>query len=299
MLRTPSSFIPMRSSILAAVIALALVSFTPSAQAGIGGFTKSIKDKAAQAAGQKVESTTGLDGEAVEFNNVILELTSERLDAILAGLKAGKDATSGRPALAARKQKLEAQVSALVDKNGKEMDAAREKRNAAERCRDDAFHAIKTERDEDVRKRLMTDPALRQKMMTLSQQMGMAQTKGDTAEVSRLTREMASLSTLTREDSIAVDKKCGPLPPRHPAEIQIEVLQKETASIDEQIRGMEKNSLASESKASGLSETQFDMALERIQMYLERAKSKSAQHGFTSSELKALAAHREALDAEV
>lgn len=72
----------------------------------------------------------------------------------------------------------------------------------------------------------------------------------------------------TREDSAAVENKCGPVPPPSPAEAQASALEKQITGTEEQIRDTDKKAADAASKKAGLREGQYAMALERIKMYL-------------------------------
>ena len=60
---------------------------------------------------------------------------------------------------------------------------------------------------------------------------------------------------------------------------------------------MDRKAIDQQARASGLTPEQFAMAQERIELFLESVRAHANPHGFTDAELKALAAHRPALEA--
>jgi hypothetical protein len=105
----------------------------------------------------------------------------------------------------------------------------------------------------------------------------------------------------SREDSAQVRQSCGPLPPRLPAEDQLDAYERDVASLEEQIRGIDEKVAAAQAKEGGLDRNQWGMALERIQMYLDWMRSKPdtprAHRGFSPTELDVLEKYLEQLRA--
>lgn len=293
-----------RNALLAVTLAI-LVTLAPPAHGGIGGAVKSLKDKAGKAAAQKgAEKAGGKAGQAPapdeappEFGGNLLELTSDRLDQVLKGLKAGEEAKRPRADVIARRQKVEAELTSVNDKFSEAIDEANRKRNDAENCYSDALQDIGKRRNKELEQKMMSDPALYQKYMAMAQRLGMAQASGDTATVSKLQEEMLALSRPTRADTVAAQQKCGPLPARHPMAARLEALQHQATSFDDELRAIDEKSNESQAKASGMTARQFAMARERIEMYLASVRGNAPPRGFGANELSALASHRSALEA--
>jgi hypothetical protein len=305
MTRKLSSALAMRPCVLAATLLfLVNATFVPAAHAGLGDLLKKAKDKATQITGKKAgEKTPGADGNSdavggkVEFTDVILELTSDRLDQFLAGMKAGGSNAAERSALVAEKEKLDREQDALIAKNGSAIDESRSKRIKAEDCWDSELREARSTRSEEMRQKLAADPAAREKMMHIAQRMSQAQAKGDTAGMNQARREMEAMGAPTHADSVATGQKCGPIPPLHPAAAQVDKLRGQTSQIEERIRDMDKKLESARSKASGMDAAQFAMVQERVQMYLDARKADSKPRNFTKDELAALASHYDALKA--
>lgn len=278
----------------AILLALSVVWASPAA-AQLGGLVNKAKDKLVRDAGDKSGANAALEGEPVVFNDVIIELTPATLDKVITGLKASRarlGGASGRQALVAKRDKAADDAAELLNRHGVEIDRHNEKRDRIEQCRNEDLGQREAKRQEDLSQRAMTDPELRDKVMALSMKAAELQSRGDSAGLRDLEKEMRSLTAATKADSAAVDKACGILPARHPMDARIRALQAEQASYDRQIRDLEEAAATEEARASGLPARQFAMARERIEMYLARVKSNSRQHGLTTPELQALNARR-------
>lgn len=302
MSRTASRRLPSRPVPIALLLAALAVSVAvaPPARAGFGDLVKKAKDKAAQTVAGKATGTSpssAARAAAPEFTDELIELTEPRVVQVLKGLDAGNKVLASRAPLVKKRDQLQNEAGSLVNQYGKAMDAAREKHDEAERCWDEALSEKKSERDEQMQKRMMSDPAMREKVMGLGLEMAQAQAAGDTATMSRIQREMAAMSGPTKEDSLAAKQKCGPVPPLHPMEPKVQGLQKDAAAVDEQIRANDQKSVQAQTEASGLTAEQFAMARERILMWLAAQRAKSNPGAFSDAELAAMAAHRPELEA--
>ena len=294
-----------RGLAIAAIAALALPISNASAQ--LGGLVKKARDKAIE---QQVEKRVG--GSAAsnadtppKFDDVTVELTADRVAGIVRGLAAGRavlDGANGAPsraALVARRDAAATKSSELADANAKVFNAYVEKRDVSQRCRDNAMYASREsrqkaseERNKQLSSKAMADPAFREKAMAIAQKMGVAQQKGDTAEMRRLSAELGIGQDDAKPDTLAADKACGREPAKPAAMVQSEQLNAEATALSDQIRQLEERSAATEIKESGLNERQFLMARERIEAYLSAMKYKSQPRGFSKSELDALSARR-------
>jgi hypothetical protein len=294
-----------RGLAITAIAALALPFHDASAQ--LGGLVKKARDKAIE---QQVEKRVG--GSAAsnadvppKFDDVTVELTADRVAGIVRGLAAGRavlDGANGAPsraALVARRDAAATKSSELSDANAKVFNAYVEKRDVSQRCRNDAMYASREkrqketdERNKQLSSKAMADPAFREKAIAIAQKMGVAQQKGDTAEIRRLSAELGISEDDAKPDTLAADKACGREPAKPAAMVQSEQLNAEATALSDQIRQLEERSAATEIKESGLNERQFLMARERIEAYLSAMKYKSQPRGFSKPELEALGARR-------
>jgi hypothetical protein len=298
MSRTSSPSFPSRPARFAALLlAVAIAGLAaPPAHAGLGDLVKKAKDKAAQAVVGKPSTGASQAGGAASppvFTDDLLELTEPRLGQVLKGLEAGNKVLAGRAPLVQKRDRLQNEAGALIDQNGKAMDAAREKHDAAARCWSEFLDARKSERDEQMQQTVMNDPVMREKMMSLAMEMAEAQAAGDTAAMSKLQRQAAALTGPTHADSVAARQKCGAVPPPHPLDVKVQALQREAAATDEQLRANDEQSVEAQVKASGFEPAQFAMARERLIMWLQAIRaSKALPRGFSEGELAAFDARR-------
>lgn len=279
------SIVSLRQTAVIAFALSAIAGVPRSASAQIGGL---IKKKIAAAGQDQVQKSTG---DNVAFDNIILELTPERLGKVTAGKQAGKKLATGPNGVIALREKKDAlseQVSQLRDKNGKVFDAWDTKRYAIKACRDSVLHAAEQKIAENFQMTAMSDPAVMQKMMDLGAAIQKANAQGDTAQVRKLTMQTAAMVAPTRADSLAADRKCGSAKDAPAVVVQATSLQEQIDQLLDQIRTAEVAITKAEQNGSGMNAKQLAMACERIEYYMQRLAAKSRQAGFTSAELDAL-----------
>ena len=302
-----------RGIAVAVVASLALPCYGAYAQ--LGGLVKKAKDRVVeqQVANQvekRVNPVASDPGPPPKFDDVTLELTNDRISQIILGLSAGRAVLEGangspsRVTLVAQRDDAARQSADLSQKNAKSFDAYNEKRDASQRCRNDAIHASREKRQQandqrakEFQAKAMSDPAFREKAMAIAQKMAVAQQKGDTAEVRRLMIELnGGAPESDNVDSLAADKACGSAPPQPAAMVQSEKLNALANKLTEAIRQLEEQAAETEVKESKLEERQYHMARERIEAYLSAMKYNSQPRGFSAGELQALGARRADLE---
>jgi len=303
-----------RRGIAVAVVASLAVPFY-GAYAQLGGLVKKAKNRVVeQQVANQVEkrvNPVGSDpGAPPKFDDVTLELTNDRIGQIIRGLSAGRavlDGANGSPSratLIAQRDDAAHQSADLSQKNTKAFDAYNEKRDASQRCRNDAIHASREKRQQandqrakEFQAKAMSDPAFREKAMAVAQKMAVAQQKGDTAEVRRLMIELnGGAPESANVDSLAADKACGSPPPQPAAMVQSQTLDALATKLTEAIRQLEEQAAETEVKESKLEQRQYHMARERIEAYLSAMKYNSQPRGFGAGELQALGARRADLE---
>ncbi len=282
---------------LAVVCLLGAFSVPQGAAGQIGNVGKKARDAAGRAMGGQQQ------GEAVQFDNVTLELTPARLDQLIKGLRARRAALDGRggepsvSALRAQRDAASNAASELRSSNGRDIDTYRDRAYQVKYCRDEAFNEKRNAREEASRNRIMSDPVLLQKFMELSQRAAEAQQRSDTAELLRIQAEADNLyGKPTKADSADVDRKCGRSPTPPPALARLDSLQALEARFGERLRQREREADSLAVAGSGLTTEQMAMGEERAQMYLTQVETESAHIGFTKTEVAALDARREELE---
>jgi hypothetical protein len=301
-----------RSGVAVAVVAsLALPLPFHSASAQLGGLVKKARDRVVE---QQVEKRTNAavassPSAAPTFDDITLELTTERVAQLVRGLTAGRavlDGASGSPSRASletRREETSRKRVALSDANAQVFNAYSVKRDENQRCRNDAIRALRDKRQQafeqkqkEFQAKAMSDPAFRDKAMATAQKIAVAQQRGDTVEMRRLMVELGGVADDPKADEVAADIKCGKEPAKPAAMVQVEQLQAEEAKLTAQVRQAEEKAQATEVKESGMTERQFFMARERLEAYLSSVKYKSQPGGFSAAELEALNARRADLE---
>ena len=279
--------VSLRPAAIAAFALSALVGVPRFAPAQFGGL---IKKKIATVATGQAQAVKPA-GENVAFDNITLELTTDRLDKLIVGKQAGRklaEGPSGVNGLREKKGALDEQLRQLRDKNGKVFDAWDTRKSAISSCRDSVLSARQEKIAESFQMNAMNNPELLQKMSELGMATQKAMAKGDTALARKLTLQTAAMMEPTRTDSLAADRKCGSTKDAPAVVAQATSLQEQIDQLENQIRAAEVATSNAELKESGLTEKQLAMACERIQYYMERLAAKARQAGFTAAELDAL-----------
>ena len=263
------------------VIACAVIlgAYSP-AHAQLGGLMNKAKKSAESAVKKQTQpATQTADGGTVQFDDVILELNDERVGQILAAFQAAKAVSAGRPALVEKLNKANEEHGEITNKEYEKMQAARNKRSDVETCLHDGYHEAQDRRMKEYAERAMSDPKLIEKYKNLAMQNNAAAAKGDSAAQARLMQGMNEEILPTREDSLNVQKKCGPIPAKLPSEVKVETLEKQIAGYNEEIRQIDEKVRQAQSKQGGMNDQQWGMAIERITMYLGQGLGAKAGSG--------------------
>ncbi len=296
MTRTPRTLTAPASRAFVAALVLTVAASLAGGPAGAGirDMVKSAKDKATKSTGQKSAPQAG---QAIEFDDTMVELTGEVLDKLNAARKAAAATTQGRPTLVARRNAIPGEIDPLSGKHGGEISENHNRRSEVENCVAMALEEIRSQRFQAEQQRIMANPASAEKMLKLTVALNDAQLKGDQVAIERLTKELAAMTGPTKADTLAATKKCGPMPAVHPAKVKIDALENERAGLETKLRDMDSKALASQSKNAGMPEGQIAMAWERIELYLTKLKHSPTPSGFSSAELQALGDRKSALEA--
>lgn len=269
-----------------AFLALSLL-LANNADAQLGGL---IKKKVNQAtAGAPV-------GEPVKFDNVVLEITPDRINKLIAAKRAAKqfaEGPNGPQAYEAKVESLDARQAAIYAKEVNNINNLEAKRQERERCLDSAFSALRDKANAHSPQSL-NDPQM-QKFMQMGQQMAMAQARGDTAEVRKIVAQLEKMKQPTKADTLAAQNACGPVPVQSPIikqwydlKAQLDTLGKQKAAAEDSLRAMEQ-------RISGMDERQGAVFCERIKAYIAQLKTKQKQLVFTDDELKTMASLAQAI----
>lgn len=273
------------------------------AQGQLGGLLKKAKEKAAEAAAEKA----GLDAKGENaskpptYDDVILELNAQRIDALLRGLEAQKKvltADGGIVAVLKQRQELEAQMPALNERASAVSSGYHNARSRWSRCESDTRHAFEKTHEEEARKMaagMVANPAAaaeKARNASVAQQsLAKAMADNDSVAVRKWTIEYYKAWGIDlSKDDAGVKAKCGDAPAKPSAMLELDNANARRDSLDVQARAIESRAVLEGSKASGLSEQQFAMARERAQMAVTGSRTR-----FSKTELAAIDAKKSEL----
>lgn len=283
-------------------LALLLLAATAlPADAQLGGLAKKLKEKAAQAAAEKagLDKATGDNAaKPPTYDDVIVELTSPRVDALLRGLEAQQrvlTADGGIPAILKQREAIEAQLPSLNERANAVSTGYENARNRWSECNSDTRRALEKVHEDEARKmvaNMVANPAAAgdraQRAAGWQQAIAKAIADNDTLGIKKATAEYYKIwgVDLTKDDA-AVKAKCGDAPAKPSAMVELDRVSARRDSLDVQARAIENRAVLEGSKASGLTEQQFAMARERAQMAVTGTRTR-----FSKGELAAIDAKK-------
>jgi hypothetical protein len=271
------------STIVAAIILIALTANTATGQVKLGSRIKGAVSGAAAGAVTGGTSSGGVKTGNVTFDDRVLEITPERLDQFMLG--------------------LEAEVEMAAKVNGQDLDAIDKANAAAEAAYDkdmEAYDAAMKKHDKctgaiskDLEKQMAPGMANMQqdraKMEAVAVRVKAAKDAGNMAEVRRLVDSLAAavnpgsqrMVAQTNAATARASSECGAIPtePQSPARINA-LTWSDVVSAGQ--------------KASRMSSEQYQIFRERVAPYV-MSQGKSSSMMYTSSEVGALKSKSDAL----
>lgn len=236
-------------AVLAAAIATALAAPVP-AHAQFGKLLKKAKEKVV---GDK-DSTAAANGESAApsagslrpgsptFDGNVVELTPSVVERMLRGMAAEARVAKSS---AAREEKLNADIAALereadqlsAQHPSSERDAWQDANYKIDQCIGDELQKRQEGHESDMQARVMSDPALRQKMMELTQRASVEMQRGDSIAAQKTMAELnAAVYPFVKEDSAAAMKKCGTPAPKPAWMAHEEELGERRTKLTEELR---------------------------------------------------------------
>jgi len=270
----------------ALVLALAL-SAPSSAWAGIGNPIKKAKDAVTKEAKKETKSDTQ-PCTAPVFDDVTIELTEARVTRMIAGYQKMEATLAPRQDLVMKRNKVMEERNAIWDKNGEKIQALEQKREDVKGCYQHGYQVAQEKKMQEYSQRAMSDPKLMETYKNLAMKNNAAAAAGDTAAQNRIYAGMYAEMLPSSEDSAAVRKSCGPIPPRTREEDQLDALDKQVASYEDQIRKIDDKVAETQAKEVGVTPTQMGVVVERIRGFqgsskdAEGAKSERKKKGESS-----------------
>ena len=284
---------------IAFVLLLALAAAPADAQ--LGGLAKKMKDKAVQAAAEKAGLDTKNAPTPPTYDDVILELTAPRVDALIKGLGASQavlTANGGIPAILKEREALEAQISTLNDRTSAVSSGYYNARDRWSSCENDAQDALSKKHEEEVRKAtaaMIANPAAAaergRNAGVYQQDLAKAVASGDSVALKKVTTDYYKIwgVDLSKDDAF-IAAKCGAVPAKPQAMLDLDRANARKDSLDVKARAIETRAVLEGSKVSGLTEQQFAMARERAQMAVTNSRTR-----FSKGELAVLDARKSEL----
>jgi hypothetical protein len=278
-----------RLTLTAALIGLAAPA---PAHAQFGKLLKKAKHAVDQA---KSDSTSSSANEAsMNHPPGWLELTNARVGRIIDGLQAKLHLVStadgiGVAAMNERAQQMEQALPSIDPEAETRYDnAVGDQRFCMEKTRDTLDRA----HEGDARAAAMqmaTDRQRAMQMGALLQKAQEARARGDTAEATRLQRQMmAPMLAIGEKDSLEAVKRCGQVPVKPAELVTYDSLTAAHQTLIERVRAVQIEADSVAAERSGMTREQFDMAKERVLAYVAGDK-----HGLDRVELAALDVHHD------
>lgn len=276
------------------VVCIACLVPAPNARAGINPLKKA-KDAVTKPAEKKVTPQASKDEPPV-FDEYVLELTEARIEGILSACKKSAEALAARQPIVDKLNKVSDDRGKLDEKEGEKVRDLQRKRGDIEVCYHDAYQGYIEKRRAELASKAVSDPSSMQEFSKLIQEQAMAQAKGDTATVQKTTAAMMKWGAPTRDDTLAVKQKCGPIPPHSAAEDQLAAYDKQIAALNEQLRQADERAAKEQAKATGMNDQQWGGARERILAFVGAYKADGPEPGgYSDAELDAMEKHLQQL----
>lgn len=282
----------------AALLLIAVAALPAEGQ--LGGLLKKAKEKAVEAAADKAGLDTKGDNanKPPTYDDVIVELNAQRVDALLRGLEAQKrvlTADGGVVAVLKQREALEAQMPTLNERANAVSSGYYSARNRWSSCESDTRRAYEKTHEDEARRMaagIMANPtgaAEKARNASAAQQsLAKAIADNDSVGVRKWTVEYYKAWGIDlSKDDAAVKAKCGESPAKPSAMLELDKANARKDSLDVQARAIENRAVLEGSKASGLTEQQFAMARERAQMAVTGTRTR-----FSKAELAAIDAKK-------
>jgi hypothetical protein len=261
-----------------AVLVVCLLAVASPAGARSGNPIKKAKEKLQKATGQQVEGQQTPEGDDVVFDNVVVELTNDRVAKVVAAFQKASAEGAARPQLQDQYNQKNAERNEVTNKNGEALNALREKRGEVDRCYQDNYRKITERKTQDLAANPM-DPARLAKNAKLAAENNAAAAKGDSAAIQRMQTALNAEMFPSKEESLAVRKSCGPPPPKSAVEQRIDTLDKDIASLSEELRKFDERIAKAQAKEGSLTQQQWSVAMERVTMYDAATKQSKGSDG--------------------
>lgn len=280
--------------------ALMLTLVAAPAEAQLGGLLRKAKEKAVEAAAEKAGLDTKASGKETPptYDDVTVELTAPRVESLLKGLQASQAVLTENGGIAdvlKQRAALEAQISSLNERANSVSSGYYSAHSRWKGCESDVRRGLEKNHEDEARKAMaamVANPQLAAEKgraaATMQQEIAKAISTNDSTAAKKAMMAYYKYwgIDLTKDDGIVVSK-CGALPTKPQAMLDLDAANARRDTIDVQARAIETRAVLEGSRASGLTEQQFAMARERAQMAVTGSRSR-----FSKGELAALDARK-------
>ncbi len=304
-------------ALLAAAVVAAIAAPVP-AHAQFGKLLKKAKekvvgDKDSSAAAESPGGASGpLQFRDAKFDADVIELTPAVLDNVMRGMSA-EVAVLKRSAASGKNLSDEVEsANKEYDQIGKdhpdeERQAWEESNSRINACISEKVDAVSEQHRDEAQARIMSDPALRQKMADIVGKAGAASERGDTAASRQYMEELEAVSNpYAKEDSATARKQCGTPAPKPAWLVRQEKLATQRSALADSLRNLEGRARDTAvvvvgrgggGSAGHITRRQYSLALERLVGWAAATEpgSKSGQSyarlaRYSSTELAAMQA---------
>lgn len=225
-----------------------------------------VADKAAEKAGGRQGTKQTYHAERYTEATIGRELDQKTFDAALRGMRSVQNEFAG---VQAERTRLWARERELLTTAIPLDSAWRVRRASVEECQRDYTNKLMEKRQAELQARA-TMPSMDQKTLLLTMSLTDSATKaaqrGDTVEVERLNRRLMKITygVDVAADSVAAVKKCGAIPERPAAALEVERIRGKVDSLAALERTIQEQTMAKAATVSGLPRQDFALARERI-----------------------------------
>ena len=234
---------------------------------------KIIKQKAAERVARKAAEQAGVSQGTQTYHveryteaTIGRELDEATFDAVLRGMSAVQRDFAG---VQAERVRLSNRVNELLPTVIPLDSAWRERRARVEQCQQDYKRELMERRQADLQARAIA-PSMSQEqirlMMALTDSATKAAQRGDSVAVERLNRRVMKVTygIDVAADSAAAARKCGEVPSRPAAALELERVRAEIDTLMVRERTIQEQTLPNAARVSGLPPLRFALARERI-----------------------------------
>ncbi len=275
------------------LVALTLVPVT--AQSQFGGIMRraagAATDRLADRAGDKAarEASLAACGRSTSYSETNPELTGDLLDKLLRGLEAQARAgrAKGRDDLQKQRDELQARIDAVNNAR----DSRRDARADWLQCRNEYWEEMFVKKYNGNPMQFALDPERQKRARETEERAASAEARGDTTRAKAI-RDSTAYNYFadlgySKEDSVALDKKCGKAPEASKAELERDELRKQLREIDAKLGDLDAENAGALYRESGLPAAQLGNIKDRASAWVYSPYTKPPC-GYSRNEQKAL-----------